>query len=159
MVSPVTLSCHCPHGVATDSRIDNILGLFGRILSVLQGSFVKHTCNLIDPTNRSHTMVMVSAVTVSSEWTSHYISNWLKSKLPLSHRVPSYADCMRFENRSSKHWTTVCAQLSRFRTSSLVVSMTCGAVWCSVLQCGAMWCSVLQCVAVWLAIPLPKLLT
>ena len=104
--------------------------------------------HLIDPTNRSHTIVMVSAVTVSSDWTSHYISNWLKSKLPLSHRVPSCADSMRFENRSSKHWTTVCAQLSRFRTSSLVVCMTCGAVWCSVLQCGATWCSVLQCVAV-----------
>jgi len=38
------------YGVATVSRIDEIIGLFYRILSVLYGSFAKETYNLIDPT-------------------------------------------------------------------------------------------------------------
>jgi len=42
------------HGVATVSRIDKIIGLFCRILSLLYGSFAKETYNLIDPTNQSH---------------------------------------------------------------------------------------------------------
>jgi len=44
---------HC-YGVATVSRIDKIIGLFCRILSLLQGSFAKKTCDLIDHTNQSH---------------------------------------------------------------------------------------------------------
>ena len=39
------------YGVATDSRINKIIGLFCRILSLLQGSFAKETYNLIVPTN------------------------------------------------------------------------------------------------------------
>jgi len=42
------------YGVATVSRNDYIIGLFSRILSLLQGSFAKETYNLIDPINRSH---------------------------------------------------------------------------------------------------------
>ena len=42
------------YGVAADSRIDNIIGLFCRIMSLLQGSFTKETYNFIDPTNQSH---------------------------------------------------------------------------------------------------------
>jgi len=42
------------YGVATVSRIDKIIGLFCRILSLLEGSFAKETYNLIDPTNQSH---------------------------------------------------------------------------------------------------------
>jgi len=41
-------------GVATVSRIDKIIGLFCRILSLLLGSFAKETYNFIDPTNQSH---------------------------------------------------------------------------------------------------------
>jgi len=40
--------------VATVSRIDKIIGLFGRILSLVSGSFAKETYNFIDPTNQSH---------------------------------------------------------------------------------------------------------
>ena len=48
-------SCHSfMYGVATVSRIDKIIGLFCRILSLLQGSFAKETYDFIDPTNRSH---------------------------------------------------------------------------------------------------------
>jgi len=39
--------------VATVSRIDKIIGLFCRIASLLQGSFVKETYNFIHPTNQS----------------------------------------------------------------------------------------------------------
>ena len=42
------------YGVATVSRIDEIIGLFCRISSLLSGSFAKETYNFIDPTNRSH---------------------------------------------------------------------------------------------------------
>ena len=42
------------YGVATVSRIDQIIGLFCRILSLLSGSFAKETCNSIDPTNQRH---------------------------------------------------------------------------------------------------------
>jgi len=42
------------YGVATVSRIDKIIGLFHRILSLLQDSFAKETYNLIDFADRSH---------------------------------------------------------------------------------------------------------
>jgi len=42
------------YGVAMVSRIDKIIGLFCRILSLLRGSFAKETYNFIDPTNQSH---------------------------------------------------------------------------------------------------------
>ena len=45
------------YGMATVSRIDKIIGLFCRILSLLQGSFAKETYNFIDPTNQSHPIV------------------------------------------------------------------------------------------------------
>ena len=44
----------CWYGVATISRIDKIIGLFYRILSLLQGFFAKVTNNFIDPTDQSH---------------------------------------------------------------------------------------------------------
>jgi len=40
--------------VATVSRIDKIIGLSCRILSLSLGSFAKETYNSIDPTNQSH---------------------------------------------------------------------------------------------------------
>jgi len=45
------------YGVATVSRIDKIIGLFCRILSLLQSSFAKETYNLIDPTNQNQPIV------------------------------------------------------------------------------------------------------
>ena len=45
--------CCTQYGVATVSRIDQIIGLFRRIASLLQGSFAKETYHFIDPTNRS----------------------------------------------------------------------------------------------------------
>ena len=47
------------HGVATVSRIDQIIGLFCRISPVLQGSSAKETYNFIDPTSQSHPMGFV----------------------------------------------------------------------------------------------------
>jgi len=43
--------------MATVSRIDKFIGLFCRISSLLQGSFAKETCNLIDLTNQRHAIV------------------------------------------------------------------------------------------------------
>jgi len=42
------------YGLATVIRIDKVIGLFCRIVSLLQGSFAKETYDCIDPTNRSH---------------------------------------------------------------------------------------------------------
>jgi len=48
----------CPgyYGVATVRRIDIIIGLFSRLVSLLSGSFANKTYKFIDPTNRSHPM-------------------------------------------------------------------------------------------------------
>jgi len=42
------------YGVATSSRRFKIIGLFCRISSLLQGSFVKETYHFKEPTTRSH---------------------------------------------------------------------------------------------------------
>jgi len=42
------------YGVATSSRLLQIIGLFCRILSLLLGSFAKETYNFREPTNCSH---------------------------------------------------------------------------------------------------------
>jgi len=42
------------YGVATISRLLQIIGLFCRILSLLQSSFATETYNFKEPTNRSH---------------------------------------------------------------------------------------------------------
>jgi len=44
---------HC-YGVATCSRLLEMIGLFCRISSLLLGSFAKETYNFKEPTNRSH---------------------------------------------------------------------------------------------------------
>ena len=45
---------HIGYGVATVSRIDEIIGLCCRISPLLQVIFAKETYNLIDPTDCSH---------------------------------------------------------------------------------------------------------
>ena len=52
------------YGVATDSRIDKIIGLFCRIMSLLQDSFIKETYNCIDLTNQSHPISRVAVCAV-----------------------------------------------------------------------------------------------
>jgi len=42
------------YGMATISRLLNIIGLFCRSASLLQGSLAKETYNFKEPTNRSH---------------------------------------------------------------------------------------------------------
>ena len=54
------------YGVATVSRIDQIIGLFCRISSLLQGSFAKETYDFIDPTNQSHPILNKSHVFICS---------------------------------------------------------------------------------------------
>jgi len=48
------------HGVATISRLLQIIGLFCRISSLLQGSFEKETHHFKEPTNRSHPILLVA---------------------------------------------------------------------------------------------------
>ena len=47
------------YGVAAISRLLKIIGLFGRILSLL-GSFSKGTYNFKEPTSHSHPIFMIS---------------------------------------------------------------------------------------------------
>ena len=51
------------YGVATISRLLNIIGPFCRISSLLQGSFAKETYNLKEPTNRSHPITSSQCLT------------------------------------------------------------------------------------------------
>ena len=46
-------------GLATVSRIDQIIGLFCRILSLLKVSFAEESYNLIDPTNCRHPILTI----------------------------------------------------------------------------------------------------
>jgi len=71
--------CACynmSYGVATVSGIDKIIGLFGRISSLLQGSFAKETCNFIDSTSCSHpicrSMLQNALCKRTEEQTSEY---------------------------------------------------------------------------------------
>jgi len=62
------------YGVATVSSIDQIIGLFCRIASLLLGSFAKEAYNLIDPTHRSHSICILKYIRVFYAWkivTSH----------------------------------------------------------------------------------------
>jgi len=53
------------YGVATCSRLFTIIGLFCRILSLLQGSFAKETYHFKEPTNRSHPISTTTPVHIS----------------------------------------------------------------------------------------------
>ena len=66
------------YGLATVSRIDKMIGLFCRILSVLQGSFAKETYNLIDATNQSQPICTSTTAILHSN----------KSHISLKKRVP-----------------------------------------------------------------------
>jgi hypothetical protein len=48
------MSQYCYYGVASISRIDTIIGLFCKRALQKRLYSAKETCNLIDPTNRSH---------------------------------------------------------------------------------------------------------
>ena len=50
------------YGVATMSRLLNIIGLFCRISSLSCGSFAKETYNFKEPTNRSHHILGVGSI-------------------------------------------------------------------------------------------------
>jgi len=56
---PVLLDCIISsiYGVAMTSRLLRITGLFGRIWSLLQGSFAKETYDFKEPTNRRHSIL------------------------------------------------------------------------------------------------------
>ena len=51
---PTHTFLHLSDGLATVSRIDKIIGLFRRVLSLLKGSFAKETYDFINPINQSH---------------------------------------------------------------------------------------------------------
>jgi len=64
-----TLAHRYVYRVATVSRIDKIIGLFCRILSLLLGSFAEETYNLIDPTNQSHPIPRTCMQILKHTWT------------------------------------------------------------------------------------------
>jgi len=55
-----TCVCVYVHGVASMSRLLKIIGIFCRIMSLLQGSFAKETYNFKEPTKRSHPIVVIA---------------------------------------------------------------------------------------------------
>ena len=103
--------------VASVSRIDKITGLFCRISSLLWGSFAKKTCNFIDPTNQSHSIVNLVFHSIIYSLHFHRALRCLEST-----RVPRVLQC-----------AAVCCSV-----------LLCVAVCCSVLQRVAVRCSVLE---------------
>jgi len=65
------------YGVATISRLLEIVSIFCRIQSLLQGSFAKVTCNFKEPTNRSHPISTCQKRLIHS-----HIYEWVRS-IPL----------------------------------------------------------------------------
>jgi len=62
------------YGVATISRLLEIVSIFCRIQSLLQGSFAKVTCNFKEPTNRSHPISTCQKRLIHS-----HIYEWVRS--------------------------------------------------------------------------------
>ena len=54
------------YGVATISRLLEIIGLFCRISSLLYSSFAKETYNFEEPTNRSHSIITCDSALASA---------------------------------------------------------------------------------------------
>jgi len=150
------LGIRSQYGLATDSRIDKIIGLLCRIMALLQGSFTKGTYNLIDPTNRSHPVVEVIASHVAVGESRHAATRCII----LQHTSTHPARCGRDFSCSVLQCVAVCCSVLQ------CAAVCCSALWCvavccsvlqcvavccsvlQVLQCAAVWCSVLQCVAV-----------
>ena len=59
-------SIHLRDGLATISRLFKITGLFGRIKSLLQGSYAKETYNFKELTNPSHPTPSIHSHTLSA---------------------------------------------------------------------------------------------
>jgi len=70
------------YGVATSSRLLEMIGLVCRISSLLQGSFAKETNNFKEPTNRSHPILPASLGTSAagkfSQKSTRYYMNYVK---------------------------------------------------------------------------------
>jgi len=112
------------YGVAPVSKIDTMIGLFCRILSLLQGSFVKETYNFIDRTNCSHPIYLSSARLQQSHHEAviplrvSHVTEWVTSLIRLSstrlhqsHHEASYHS----EWVMSHEWVTSLIRLSSTR--------------------------------------------
>jgi len=117
----------CIHyGVATISRLLQIITLFCGISSLLQGSFAKETYKFKEPNNRSH---------------------------PIPYRVLQYVavrcSAVRCGAERCRALQSVAAELTGIGIHKLpYLVLQCVAVCCSVLQCVAVRCSMSQCVTV-----------
>ena len=74
--SVVQYAVHYLYGVASISKIDETIGLFCRTQSLLQGSFAKETCSLIDSTKRSHPIIIHRSIYLSI-YLSIYVAIYL----------------------------------------------------------------------------------
>jgi len=106
------------YGVVTVSRIDQIIGLFGRISSLLSGSFAKETYTFKEPTHRSHPMRHVAHINtqgcvnescLAHEWVmshtwmnhvSHVNESSLTHEWVMSHTHEHAGLCERFMSRT-----------------------------------------------------------
>ena len=107
--------------MATVSRIDEIIGLFCRIASLLWVSFAKETYNFIDPTSCSHP-ISENKATKQTHFAMSQTLGWQCAAM-----CHSVLQCV-----------AVCCSVLQCR-----VSGTRMALYCSVLQCVAVCCSVM----------------
>jgi len=159
----------CRWGVATNSRLLKIIGLFCRIWSLLQGSFAKETFPFKEPTNRRHLLYyMYLLVLCQRPARSHIECAYISTHTHSHTHVPCVKKremCMYMYIYTYLFiciYTYICMYMlymgmciythalraktcavgdSSFQMHSINSKM-------SVLQCVAVCCSVLQCVAV-----------
>jgi len=75
------------YGVATISRLLEIIRLFGEYRSLLKGSFAKETYNVKEPTNRSHPIA-----TLDNIKTAHRIIESMLERVYISTLVSIYVN-------------------------------------------------------------------
>ena len=162
------------YGLATLSRIDKIICLFCRILSLLQSSFAKETCNFIDPTNQSYPIVQSSTLHVWTLlplvhnslpcafsllyiWRQWSIDDLRTSAARCNRKLSLYIcwHCCHFSSSCRARFVNLIIVDTAATPRVADVSMNNWAARCNrrlysrcELQCVIVCCSVLQCVAV-----------
>ena len=104
-------------GVATVSKIDKIIGLFCRILSLLQGFFAKETYNFIDPTNQSHPISAHARYLLQVSFAEHCLfCRALLQKRPIISSIPlTYRHNASCSNQSHNTANRICSIVHQMR--------------------------------------------
>ena len=109
---------HYRYGLASVSMLDKGIGFFFRILSLLQGSFAKETCDLKKPTNHSHPLCVAWLIDMRGT-TRSYVKHdlflcvaWLIHMCDTTHPFTVPSVCVqRVQCRHMTRWFTCVTRL------------------------------------------------